>query len=58
MSVQQDTVNIQQAAVERNVQQILAHIDFYDWRYGILFVSSLRSSLARNLNCGFAASRT
>jgi hypothetical protein len=33
MSVQQDTVNIQQTAVERDVQQILAHIDFYDWRY-------------------------
>jgi hypothetical protein len=26
-------VNIQQTAVERDVQQILAHIDFYDWRY-------------------------
>jgi hypothetical protein len=33
MSVQQDRVNIQQAAVARNVQQVLANLNFYDWRY-------------------------
>ena len=33
MSVQQDTVNIQQAAVARDVHQVLANLNFYDWRY-------------------------